>query len=110
MDNKIIGKHIREARLDKKLTQYQLAEKVHITPNYLSMLERGTHLPKLETLITISEALNIPVSTLLADLPFESLNSRIQFLSSALEGLTDEQFKIVCDVLKVLTDGFKKKD
>ncbi len=30
MDNKVIGRHIREARLDKKLTQYQLAERVHI--------------------------------------------------------------------------------
>ncbi len=106
---KVIGRHIREARLDKKLTQYQLAERVHITPNYLSMLERGTHLPKLETLITISEALEVPVSALLTDFPVESFTSRIHFLSTAMEGLDDEQSKIVCDVIKVMTDGFKLK-
>ncbi|MEG0379287.1 MAG: helix-turn-helix transcriptional regulator [Eubacterium sp.] len=58
MDLKIIGKNIRKARLRKEMTQSELAEYVSLTPNYLSMLERGSHLPKLETLVKLAEALD----------------------------------------------------
>lgn len=110
MDTKILGRHIREARHSKQLTQYQLAERVKITPNYLSMLERGTHLPKLETLIVISEALEVPVSALLSDFPMKAYDKQLQFLTTAMEGLTEEQSDTVCSVMKVLTDSLKKQN
>ena len=41
MDAEIVGKHIREYRVKKNLTQKQLAEKLFITDKAVSKWERG---------------------------------------------------------------------
>ena len=44
MVQKIIGRRIQEIRKQKGLTQEQMAERVNISPHYLSALERGVYL------------------------------------------------------------------
>ena len=53
MNQKSIGRRIKTARENKRLTQEQLAELVDLSPMHVSVIERGVKLPKLETLINI---------------------------------------------------------
>ena len=39
-----VGKHIRQLRMAKKLTQEELAEKLHVTRQAVSAWERGVSL------------------------------------------------------------------
>ena len=58
-------------RIDRKITQEALAEKVGISANAIGQFERGTILPKLETLGKIVEVLDIDANLLF---PRESIN------------------------------------
>lgn len=67
MDQSAIGARIREARLKKKLTQEQLAEKADIGFYYIGEIERGVKLPSLNVFIQIVEALGVSADSLLKD-------------------------------------------
>lgn len=75
-----IGRAIRLCRIQKGISQSELAERANISVSYLSLLERGKRDPNFSTVESISSALNIPLSILV-------------FLSSdedELTGLTSE--------------------
>ena len=55
MENAAFGKRLKEARMKKKLTQEQLAEKADISAIYLSELERGEKSPSM-TVLAVHEA------------------------------------------------------
>ena len=63
---KKIGMQIQIARKKRKLSLADLAQMVDLTPKYLSMIECGTKTPKLETLISIANALETDANSLLA--------------------------------------------
>ena len=54
-----IGSNIRTARKRADLTQEELSEKVGVTPQYLSDLERGLVGPSVPTLVRICTILNV---------------------------------------------------
>jgi transcriptional regulator with XRE-family HTH domain len=60
-----VAQNILAARHAKKLTQTALARKAKVSVSYVSMLERGTRTPPLETLETIAKALGLPPLDLL---------------------------------------------
>ena len=64
-----VAQNILALREAKKLTQAALAEKARISVSYVSMLERGTRVPPLETLETIAKALRVPPLNLLQKPP-----------------------------------------
>jgi transcriptional regulator with XRE-family HTH domain len=61
----IFGKHLRQVRLEKKLTQTELAFKAGFDRNYIGMLERGQRNPSLLNLIKLAAALGMKTSWLL---------------------------------------------
>ena len=67
MNQKAIGRRIKTARENKRLTQEQLAELVDLSPMHVSVIERGVKLPKLETLINIANVLDVSADVLLQD-------------------------------------------
>lgn len=60
-----IGKNIRLARLHRKLTQDELAQKVHTTRQTISNYETGRSRPDVETLQRLADALGIELTELL---------------------------------------------
>ena len=90
MNQAAIGARIREARLKKKLTQEQLAEKADIGFYYVGEIERGVKLPSLTVFIQIVEALGVTADSLLKD----ELTASPEFnneLTSKMEKLTPKQ-------------------
>ena len=72
---KMLGNVIRQARSEKGWTQYDLYEKTGLSVGYISNIEkgyvnpkRGPVVPSDDTLIAISQALDIPIRRLHAEL------------------------------------------
>ena len=57
---------IKSLRIERGLTQAQVAQKVGVTKNYITMLERGDRKnPSLDIVKKIAKALGVPVTELL---------------------------------------------
>ena len=56
-----LGNRIRKIRLEKKLTQAELAERCSCNRNYISMLERGERNPSYKSLVMIARGLEVKV-------------------------------------------------
>lgn len=56
---KVIGEIIKKARLNKNLTQADVATDTGISRNYLSDVENGRYMPSVETLLTLARHLEI---------------------------------------------------
>ena len=65
---KNIGKKIKLARSKEELTQEELAEKLSLSPRYISQLERGIAFGSATTMIGLCKALNISSDFLFEDL------------------------------------------
>ncbi len=61
-----LGRRIKKERLKRGITQEQLAEKVDISVNFMSLIENGRNM-SVETLANIAVALGVTVDYLLSD-------------------------------------------
>lgn len=61
---KKFGKRLRELRLERGLTQEQIAERIHIEPENYSRLENGLSFPKPENIEKLATAFNVKISEL----------------------------------------------
>ncbi len=59
------GKHLKELRNNKNLTQQEFANKSGLHRNYIGMIERGERNPSLINLEIIAKTLNISLSELM---------------------------------------------
>ena len=57
IDKMSIGKIIKNLRVNKNLTQEELSEKIDISKNYLSKVERGISLLNVESFLKMAEVL-----------------------------------------------------
>ncbi|NOW08081.1 helix-turn-helix domain-containing protein [Clostridium beijerinckii] len=58
------GNRLREIRNETNLSVFKVAKKVHISGNYLSMLERGINCPSDAVLFNLAEFYNVDPSEL----------------------------------------------
>lgn len=65
MNQEKIGRFIRELRIERKMTQQMLAEKIGVTDRAISKWENGRGTPDIGLLIPLSEELNITLLELL---------------------------------------------
>src|SRR5258708_21454654 len=63
-DGVIFGRHLRELRLARGLTQQQLAALIESNHPFISNMERGLTLPGLAMLVRLADALDCKVSRL----------------------------------------------
>lgn len=70
---KEFGLHLRKLRLDRKMSQIELAYKGKFDRNYIGMLERGERNPSLKNLKRLAQALDI---TLIELVNFEKNDNR----------------------------------
>lgn len=63
----LLGQKIKTIRIDKKLSQEQLASKCDFDRTYISMLERGKRNPSYLNLLKLCNGLEITINRLLED-------------------------------------------
>jgi transcriptional regulator with XRE-family HTH domain len=59
-----IGDHIRDARNNRGLTQEGLAEAAGLDRKTINRVEQATHSPRLDHLLLIADALQVPLADL----------------------------------------------
>ena len=64
--NHAFGRAIRHLRIDRGLSQQELADYSEVDRSYISDLERGRYNPTLDTIFRLSDILKIKPSELLA--------------------------------------------
>lgn len=64
MDNKIFGQFVAKLRMEKGLTQAELAEQLHVTNKAVSKWETGKGFPDIQLLEPLAEALGVTVMEL----------------------------------------------
>lgn len=108
MDINKLGANIRKYRLEKKLTQEQVAEQCQISAVYLRQIELGFKTPKLETFIKIAEALQTPTDKLLSGSVTwtDSINTYgvVEKLDTLNQKERDLALKILDDVITSLKE------
>jgi transcriptional regulator with XRE-family HTH domain len=61
---KQFAKKLKALRIEKQLTQEELAQAVDLSTSFISSLERGIGAPSFESLESIARALGVPVKSL----------------------------------------------
>ena len=108
VDYKDIGSRIRAVRLERKMTQEQLAEAVGVGTTHISHIETGNGIPSLQTLIDIINALDCSADELLC---IEIRKARPLFndwLEDFLSDCSGQELKIIKDTVVALKDSMRR--
>lgn len=104
LDYKIIGKRLKKARLDKNLTQEQLAEKLEISIPFLSRIETGSSPVNLKRLNQICSLLSIPESSILNGTSKEPNKYLINDFNELFKNCSPDKLKLIYDVSKLIIE------
>ena len=92
-----IGEQIKLAREQRRLTQEQLAERIEVSPQFVSDLERGVVGISLSTLKRVCTALCVSSDQILFGSPPENRN---EILANQCRSLTNEQFVLLSEIIE----------
>ena len=81
----MLNENMKAIRKSKGLSQQELAIKLHVVRQTVSKWEQGLSVPDSDMLITISEVLETPVSTLLGETVLETEVDPLKAISEKLE-------------------------
>ena len=94
-----LGKKIKKERQKRGITQEQLAEKIDISTNFMSLIENGRNM-SVETLVKIAKVFGVSVDFLLNDtLEVSNDNISAQIMYN-LSTLTDEERLFFLNMIK----------
>lgn len=100
IDQKSFGKKIKNARKEMGLTQFELAEKINVSQNFLGDIERGIKLPSLPKLILLSNVLKLSLDNMFLD----SLDNTLEEPEEIY--YTDKQLAVMKKVINMINDNF----
>ena len=86
-----MGDRIKEIRKKRSFTQEQLAEKLDISVEYVSQIERGLKMPSMQMFIKLVEVLDVSADYLLRDIVSTHDMYGNKQIASKLEKLTPKQ-------------------
>ena len=95
------SKNIKNLRKELGLTQTELANKIYINKSMISAYEKGTRMPSLDALISLSETLNVSIDFLLG-IQRDDTNDKETTMD--ISGLTEKQKKIVADLIETFRE------
>jgi transcriptional regulator with XRE-family HTH domain len=99
-----IGEIIRNKRKELGLSQEALAELIGSDAHYISNLERGHRKPGRKVLVALSNALCIPMDTLMGVASNIVLHENVTELESKLRELDPDDRELVLDILDKFID------
>lgn len=67
IDDKVIGRHIQAGRIQKQMTQSELANRLDVSESYVSRIECGRNRVNIERLLEICMILDLPVDNILQE-------------------------------------------
>lgn len=102
-----IGKNIRQFRIEKKMSQEDLAEKAGLSSNYIGMIERGEKIPSLTTFINILNSLGVSADMILTDVLNTGYTVKNSMLNEKIEKLTPQDRVKIYEIINILIKNSK---
>ena len=103
-----IGERIKEQRKKCRMTQEQLSEKLGMSKNHLSAIERGVYRVQIETLVMIINCLGCTADDLFCDVIDTGYKIRSNRLSDRIEGLSREEQSRIMAVVETMVESARK--
>ena len=103
-----IGERIKEQRKKCRMTQEQLSEKLGMSKNHLSAIERGVYRVQIETLVMIINCLGCTADDLFCDVIDTGDKIRSNRLSDRIEGLSREAQSRIMAVVETMVESARK--
>ena len=97
-----IGRRLQEQRKQKGYTQEVLAEKIGVSTNYLSAVERGINQLNYDKLVEAMNILGCSADDIFCDVVKNSSLGRMSRLSKRLDELSIAEQKKIMDVVEVM--------
>lgn len=104
LDYKLIGSRLRQARLNKNLTQENLVEMLDVSVAFLSRVERGSLDISLKRLSQICEILEVTEGDILNGSSTTSRNYLNSDLSNLLKNCPPDKMKLVYKLAKAVVE------
>ncbi|MEI3337600.1 MAG: helix-turn-helix transcriptional regulator [Clostridium sp.] len=101
----MINKRIRELRIEKELTQEDIAKMLNKSTNNISQYETGKRQPDINTIIKIAEYFNVSIDYLMGRTETRELAD--DFIKKNLK-LTDDEKKILSQYRNLNKEGEKQ--
>ena len=102
MDFLALGARIKNKRLEKNLTQEQLAEKVDLSAVYIGQIERGERKMTIQTLVKLANVLETSIEELLSDSTEGNLNAKLNELLEVAKKLDISDLDKVINMIKAM--------
>ena len=103
-----IGSRIRAVRLERKMTQEQLANAVNLGVTHISHIETGSSIPNLQSFIAILNALNCSADELLCRELITTRGISNHWLIDLVADCTTEETKVLSDTLIAVKRSLRK--
>ena len=108
LDYKAIGKRIKIARIRADLSQEQLAEKADLSVTHMSNIENGNTKLSLPMIVSIANALNTTVDTLLCDSVIRSKEIFSQEIQDCIRDCSESEIRILTDIISTTKTSLRK--
>jgi transcriptional regulator with XRE-family HTH domain len=105
----LIGERVRIERIEKGLTQQQLAEKAGLTSTHISHIENANTKVSLPSIIQVANALPVSIATLLCD---NLIESRVEFekdIADILKDCNKLELRMIAEVARSLKSAIRQK-
>ena len=109
MDAQKVGRRIQEVRKSRGLTQAELSQMVDLSTKYISNIECGFKMPKLDTFVSIVNALQCDANLLLTDVLDVTTSQESGLVSKKLLALPAHEQRRILRVLEVMIDEASMK-
>lgn len=104
IDYSLIGERLKKARLSKKLTQENLAEKMDVSVAFLSRVERGSSHINLNRLTEICSILGVSIGYILSGVTSDSKNYLDDDFKNILSKCSAEKQKLIYNIAKTIAE------
>jgi transcriptional regulator with XRE-family HTH domain len=95
---KIIGRRVKESRIQKHMSQADLAERVEMSVAYISYIETAKKQASLEALVRIADVLGVTVDTLLNGNQANDAAEYKEELAKLIEDCSSYEKRIVYEI------------
>jgi transcriptional regulator with XRE-family HTH domain len=97
-----LGKRIKSARKARNFTQEDLAEKMGLSSNYISNIERSSSKPSLDTLVDICNFLEVTADYVLLDSVYASKEMMMDEIALKLKKCSDKNIRLISSIITTI--------
>lgn len=108
IDYKNIGARIRAVRLERKMTQEQLASAVGVGVTHISHIETGNSIPSLQVTVDVINALSCSADELLCVDVVAARPHLNSWLGDLVSDCSDTETKLIIDTVTALKDSLRR--